>query len=92
MCIYYKMCIHMHIRGLLLIYCSLSGSLMSHSVPYAHLRNHIRVNLIRKRYYPEKSWRNGSNFSLQANFKSSAEEVKNSFINNISYLQLNKEF
>lgn len=68
MCMYYKVCIHMHVRGLLLIYCSSPSSLVSHSIPYVHLWNHIRVNLVRKRYYPEKSWRNASIFSLQPNF------------------------
>lgn len=54
-------------RGLLLRCCSLSSSLMSHSITYAHLWNHITVNLIRNRYYPEKLWRNASSFSLQPN-------------------------
>lgn len=55
MCMYYKVHIHMNCRELLLIYCRLSSSLMSHNKSYAHLQNHIRVNLIRKRYDSEKS-------------------------------------
>lgn len=68
MCLYYKACIRLSVRGSFLIYCSLSNSLMSHFTPNVLLRNHFGVNLIRKWYYLEKSARNADNFSLQPNF------------------------
>lgn len=78
MCMYYKACIRIPVGGSFLIYCSLKKSLMvSHSTANAVLWNHFGVNMIRKRYYLEKSVRNAGNFSMQPNFsKAQAEEVK----------------